>query len=229
MARSFTLAEMTTMIRQRCDLEGSTHVTDGEIQTLISSAVAQLHSILVNSGLRYYESEDPVTTVAGTATYALPAAYFGTVGVDYVEASGTRRALVEFMAQDRNYFTSTGQGLPQAYAVVGANLVLYPTPNAVYSVKHVYIPQPTKYTSATSSATSVDVVTPDGEEFVVSTAAVWALLKEESDVSVHKQNALEARQRIENDAQVKAITSHRRIIIEEGSMERDPADWRINR
>lgn len=224
MARSFLLSALVTRCQQRCGMEGSDHVTSTELKGLISSAYGQLYMLFVSSGYPYFQSEQTMDSDGSTA---LPSDYLATIGVDYVESGGQRHALDLLMAQERNIYTGTTTGARAwAYAVNGTNVLLYPTPPTGQSYKHVYVPQPTEL-SGSSDSTSVDVVSPDGEEYIVSSVAVMALAKEESDTSVHERAAARAWARLEDWAQRRALNSPRRQVVDDGPYFADEADWRF--
>ena len=226
MARSFTLSTLVTRAKQRAEMENASFISDPEWKGIISSAYAELYSILVASGMRYFESVDSVAT-DGNSAYALPADFLASIGVDYVvNAQGERRALEELMVQERNYTAGvTGAGESFAYALVGANLELYPTPPSGQTYEHRYVPQPADLSEA-ADGTSVDVVTPDGEQFLIWYAAVMALSKEESDVQVAMAERERFRQRVEEWAVMRALNSPRRPIVGDDDSYWDPAEYR---
>lgn len=225
MARTFTLGTLVTRAKQRADMENATFIADAEWKGIVSSAYAELFSLLAASGLRYFESVDTVTT-DGSAAYALPADFLSSIGVDYVvNAQGSRRQLEELMAQERNLYTgASSSGEAVAYSLVGTDLTFYPTPPTSQDYEHRYIPQPADL-SDSADGTSVDVVTPDGEQFLIWYAAVMALSKEESDVRVAMAERERFRQRVEEWAVLRSLHSPRRLIVDEGGYS-DPADFR---
>lgn len=192
MARSFTLAQLATKVRQRADIENSTFVSDTELYGYISASYAVLYERLVLSGLAYFESTETVSAVAGTSSYALHATHMSTVGVDYQRASGKFEPVRRLMPRERDYFPEPSP-VAAAYRIVGTNLVLYPTPSIAATYRHIYIPAPADLTSA---ATSVDGVS-GWEEFIVNDAARKCLLKEESDTSALEREIARDLDRIE--------------------------------
>lgn len=192
-----------------------------------SSAWGEFYGILVDSGLRYFETEATVTT-DGTASYALPSDHLATIGVDYsVNANtGQRRHLVPLMAQHRNRYSAlSGASEAYRYALVGSNLQLYPTPPTSQTYYHVYVPQPTDYSEAADDVV-IDVVTPDGEQFLTYSLAVFGALKEESDASVFQQEREAARKRVEHWATMRAMNEPReRVVSDSDYYQRDEGDW----
>lgn len=228
MARTFTVTQLITRAQQRADMESSSFISDAEWKTMLSTIYGEFYGILAESGMRYYESEDTVTT-DGSSTYALPADHLATVGVDYLSGSTQRRDLAQFMAQERNVFSSQqGASEALAYALIGSNIKLYPTPPSGQTYYHVYVPQPTDLSSA-DDADNVDVVTPDGESFITWGLSVLALSKEESDVRGAVMERERARERVQNWAALRAMhTPRRRIVDDSGGLYRagyEEGDW----
>lgn len=228
MARSFTVGTLVTRAKERADLEGSSFIDDSEWKGYLSTAYAQLHSILAESGLRFFESTQTVTAWTdngdGGGRVALPSDHFSTVGVARVLSDGRRLELYELMAQYRNAFAGSSSNDGQAFSLVGANLVVYPKPVDGDSYIHTYIPQPTDL-SAAADGTSVDVVTPDGEDYIIWTMAMFALAKEESDTSVCERYREQARQRLQEMATMRLINHGRQRVVQEGPWYVDAGDW----
>jgi hypothetical protein len=178
MARTFTVAQLTARAKQRADMENDDSISTAEWQSLLSSAYGELYATIVKSGWRYYETEASLTT---TST-ALPAGFLKALSVDYVVNSTTdeRRPLRHLDIQERNLYRGMGAQQSLGWCLEGANIVLYPSLVSGQTYKFKYIPQPTDLTSALTSD-SVDVVTPDGENFVVWAAALMAYAKDDDD------------------------------------------------
>lgn len=219
--RKFTLAALTERIRQRADIEDDQHVTDPEIQGLMSTAYGELHSLLNGSGLRFFESVQSIAASAltdngdGGSYIALPDDHLHTIGVDYEDTASRRSCLVEMMVQERNVFSgTTGRNQAVAYAISGAKLVLYPTPPTTQTYKHLYVPQPLDLTGLDSSQ-EVDVVTADGEAFLIWHAVIAILAKREMDPNLAMAERERARERVREDALRRALNNARRVIVED--------------
>jgi hypothetical protein len=232
MARTFTLGTLVTRAQERTDLENSTHIDSSEWKGYISTAYAQLYSILVESGMRYYESVQSISSASltdntdGGGFIALPADFLSTIGVDYAPTGGMREALFELMVQERNVYSAvTGAQNAEAYCHSGVNLILYPKPPSGQTYKHLYVPQPADLSSS-ADGTSVDVVTPDGEDYLIWTAAMFALTKQETDTSVCERYRKAAQERLMEWAVNRSLNTGRRPIVSEALGSWDPADWR---
>lgn len=79
MARTATLAQMRARVRRHADLRTSQFWVDSEVNDQLNHHLAHLYDRLVGAhGERYYEKATPasITTVPGTAGYALPADFY---------------------------------------------------------------------------------------------------------------------------------------------------------
>lgn len=211
MARTFTVSELLTRARQRTEQEDSGFVSDTELKAILSTAYGELYSMLVESGMRYFESSDTITA-DGSTSYALPSDHLSTLLVERELSSGGRRvALDEAMVQERTRWRGKA-GDAYVYALAGSSIELYPTPSSG-TYYHIYVPQPTDLSDA-SDATDVDVVTPDGEAFIEAYMQVEILAKEESDVSGAVAKRRRAAERVSWWATQRMLTQNRRPFVQ---------------
>lgn len=226
MARTFALSTLRTAVRRRADVENSTFLTDAEINTYISASYCELYDLLIKSGLNYQRSTQTPTIVAGTQSYALPADYYGTIGVDYQLDSTQWVTLPEIMVHERNYLPVSGGSRSLAYEIAGSNLILYPAPASASQVyRHLYIPAPA---DLTSDGTTIDGVS-GWEELVIVDAAIKCLSKEESDTNHLERERARLTGRIEEAALNRAWSTARRVSRVEDIQDEivaDPASWR---
>ena len=102
-----------------------------EILNEVNAAVATEHD------WPWLETSATLTTAAGTAAYSPPAGWMRTVSLQIpgyapLDGGDSRGSL------DQRYPTSTTTGQPVSYVISGDQIRLYPTPDAVYSITHVY-------------------------------------------------------------------------------------------
>lgn len=167
----------------------------------------------------------------GGGSYILPKDYLSTVRVDYVVSSttGERRPLYELTAQENHVYSASGAGEATAYELIDGFLHLWPVPPVSQSYRHTYIRQPVKLDSATTSA-KVDVISPDGEEFILWGVAVKALAKEESEVGLHRAERDEALARVIRWAVNRNLNNSRRVPDPEDVGGFDPSErWHYSR
>lgn len=222
MARPVTIANLITRAKQRADAENASHVSDAEWQVNVAEGYSALHKIVVQTGCRRFESEDSITAT-GAATYNLPAGFMHSIGIDYVmDAAGSRRPLQRVTSRERaGLIGITGEAF--YYEVTSTTVTLYPKPSSG-SYKHLYIPQPTDYTTIVTT-TEVDTLCADGEKLITWTAAMMALQKGEQSVQLALREIDKAEQGVlEWTAMLSHQDGNRRNVAAEYAR-RDPGDW----
>ena len=75
-----------------------------------------------------------LSTVAGTQSVALPTDWLETENISVTSGVVYPLSVITPEQMDRKFPEATNTGVPQVYAVMGANLLLGPTPDAVYSI-----------------------------------------------------------------------------------------------
>lgn len=210
MARSVTIANLITRAKQRADLVNDTHVSDAEWQVYLAEAYNELHAIVAETGSRQFEAEETITAT-GASSYNLPSAYLSTVSVEFVtDGSGARRPLHRLMpAETALYRGMTGEAC--AYELTGTTIVLWPRPSSG-SYRHIYIPQPTDYSS---SGTDIDCLNVYGEQFITWSAASMAIHKQERNAQFALMRVEKAREEIYNWAANRALEGNRRVAIDD--------------
>ena len=209
MPRNIALRDLITRSQQRCDRENDGHISRSEWQSLISSSYAELYTAIVESGMRYFETEATITAT-GATQYALPSDHLTTIGMDYKLNSGNqRRSLAPSMVQERVRWKGlTGDAF--AYALVGQFLELYPTPSSG-TYYHLYTAQSPDLT-AYAMTDNVDVVIPDGEEFLIWCTAVKALAKSEADTQLAEREREQRRAAVQEWACLRFLNEPRRRV-----------------
>lgn len=181
-----TLAELRTRAKQRADMERSNFVSDSEWNTYINSSLAELHDLLISAYSEDYQiSEYTFTTVANQSSYDLPADLYKLRGADLKLQNDEYYTLKRFNFNERNRFTQDGlweiYGLPFVrYRLVGSKIMFSPVPDRSTEIKLWYHPKAPTLALDTDSYDDVNSFA----EYVVVDAAIKALNKEESDVSV---------------------------------------------
>jgi hypothetical protein len=230
MPRRFTMANLVTRCKRRADLEFNDHISPEEWKALISEQYCDLYATVADAGLQYFEYVFELPTT-GAASYDEPEDHLATISFDLVRSDGTRRAVREIMAQERAHWAARGSGEAIVYAHVDDKLYLYPNPPAGQTYELLYIPQPPDL-SVYADGQAVDLVTPDGEAFLIWGTAVKAMSKSERDVRLAVAEREAARERLKDWAVHKAFTQPRRRVVDDfdpGAVPLSDADWRFNR
>lgn len=203
-----TLAAVRDAARQRADMETSQFVSNGEFNGYINASYQELYGLLVQKfGDNYYVALDAnkapyqFVTSGSAEMYGLPdgsssflmpdgtaaPGFFKLLGVEMmVSAPFDWTTLKPFPLIERNRYTvqgmqtNTGRRSYLRYALMGGNLWFKPVPMAGQTIRIWYVPRLALLTGDQSTLDGVS----GWEEYIVIDAAIKALQKEESDVSV---------------------------------------------
>lgn len=235
MPKKLLMGDIVLRAQRRSDMEKSSPLSIPEWKSLVSEQYGELYSIVAKSSWRYFESASTITAT-GAASYPVPSDHDMHIGVDrVVDTTGRTEALGEVGVHERNAFS--GQtGDARVFAVIGQNIVLGPRPlNGTYIFT--YVPQAPDISSI-SDTTEVDVVTADGEAFLIWGIAAKALPKTESSTVSAVEEREQARARLEQDCVLRSIANPRRRVVVHHPLDalgygyddpfaNDPASWRF--
>lgn len=209
-----SLGQIRLMAQQRAEMVNSQFVTVPEWNTYINQSYFELYDMLVTVFEDYYLA-DPVTITLNNATgfYDLPDGtlysgaepFYKVRGVDLALNSSTNGwlSLRKFNFEDRNRFiypnlTNNLAGCtPPMYRTMGSHIQFIPVPANGQTARLWYIPR------VAMLLRDIDIM--DGvsgwTEYVIVDAAIKALQKEESDVSVLMAQKQMLTDRIQSTAQ----------------------------
>ena len=203
-----TLAELITQVRQRSDMEGSTFVSDTEIRNWINTGLAELHDIMVQSFEDYYVESQQFTIVAETP-HTLPDDFYKVLGVDFV-SGGVTTTVLPYSFAERNMYKSNaamlaGQAGAVRYIVQGNQMKFLPDSPPAGEIVMYYIPEAQQFANDSTEDTvqlkvKARAVASGYQSYIVASAAIKCLMKEESDVRMLIVEKREAQKRIEQAA-----------------------------
>lgn len=194
---SLTLLQIRTAAIQRANMENSQFVTTAEWNQMINQSYYELYDLLVQKyGNDYYVAPPLTIVMNGTSQlYPLPdgtlysaaPAFYKLLGVD-LQLGPNADSFVTirpFMFADRNrYATPNFQSFYGVtnlrYRLNGNNLFFTPIPTARQNIQIWYIPRLVELVADGDSADGVS----GWDEYIIVDAAIKAMQKEESDVSV---------------------------------------------
>lgn len=198
-----SLGQLRLMSQQRADRVNSNFVTLPEWNSYINQSYFELYDLLIDTYEDYYVTGPTTLTTTGSNLIALPTNFYKLMGVD--GSPGSSNAFVtlkkfNFIARNRYIYpqlpnTLLGIFNPQ-YRLVGSNLMLIPTPQSGQTLQIWYIPKLTQLLQDTDILTGIS----GWSEYVICDAAIKALQKEESDVSVLMAQKMALIKRIEESA-----------------------------
>jgi len=209
-----SLSDIRTRARQRADMENSQFVDDDEINQYINDAYSELYDLIV-SRFEDYFIEDPVEfTITSGSSYSLPSDFYKLAGLDKASFNTDYYALRPFSFANRNNNTNTnklrGINTDVQYRIVGNKLRFVPEGNAPGSYRMWYVPSFTRLTVDTDTIDE-SISRNNWDDYIVITAAMKMLAKEESDISVLMMERQKIEARIEEMAQNRDIGDTERI------------------
>ncbi len=198
---AYTIAQLTTLIRRRCDIENSTQQVDAEILQHINDAAAYVHDFLISVwGENYAVAFGSLSTVAGTSTYSLASLtdfylpFAVKVTVDNFSYPIGSFSLIRTVTRSQS--ESWGPGYLPRYSIIvdsdgTSNIIFDPAPDAVVPVTIAYNKSAPTYISSDT----VDIPFPD---LLVMEACIRVKDKEERDATRFMQERILIQKRIED-------------------------------
>jgi hypothetical protein len=186
---SKTLADIEAIVRARGDFRNSQRFPPAYVQTEIQAAFGEFYELIADANEGYYDTTGTVTTTASVDFVALPVGAWRVRGVDRLDG-GDWVPLVQVGIADRTrYGTQLEQ--PSGYRLTSRGADLYPTPDAVYTLRFIYTP-----IAPTLDATAREFYN-GWEEYTVYGALVRLALNERRDASDWQQQLGFQRERIQ--------------------------------
>lgn len=201
---ALSLQETRLLAQQRADRVTSNFVTLAEWNSYIRQSYFELYDLLVCTYEDYFVQTPYSFTTDGSLQYTLPADCYKLLGVDLGLSSGSQAwvTLKQFNFISRNRYlypqiTSTPIGLfAMRYRLVGNTIMFVPTPSSGQTIRLWYVQ---KQTEPLKENDTLDGIS-GWIEYVITDAAIKALQKEESDVSVLAAQKMMLIKRIEASA-----------------------------
>lgn len=185
-----TLAQIRTAARQRADMTASQFVTNEEWNSYINSSLAELYDLLVTKfGNDYFVQTYSFQTNPSVERYDLPSDFYKLLGVDLAltpgEGDNGYISLRPFTFAERNrYATANAQtwiGVTNLRYRLSANKLWFtPIPQVGQTIRLWYVPRVIPLVNDTDENDGIS----GWLEYVIVDAAIKALQKEESDVTV---------------------------------------------
>lgn len=116
--------------------------------------------LLSLGGADYFAVDSSLSTIAGTATVALPATFYQLVSVHIRWTTARNEEVRELPAEgDRFILSDAGQwteDAPKAFRIVGSNIEFYPTPTSVQTVVLRHVPTATQLAALSDPTPSIN-------------------------------------------------------------------------
>ncbi len=213
MAQNKTLLALRTEIRNRGDFQ-TPYFSDSELTGYVNDSYAALYDYLAEGDPERFSSEDSISVVSGTATYALPADFMHLNGVEIIDSTlGTGRRRVErYQYKERNLLGRSSNKESVQYRLDGTNIRLEPTPTYSTTLYLDYVAAPTILASDGDTVDSVNSWT----EWVILDCLIKCANKEGSEAQQweRRQQAIHKRiltGGIRDQGEVKTIVDTRSL------------------
>jgi hypothetical protein len=139
---AISLATLRLRVQQLGNYENSARFTTAFLNDQINAALVELYELMSSTHEGYFDTTATVTTIAATDAVSLPSNFWRLRGVDMLQSTGLYSELRQVAIGERNRYAASGcpSGYRTAAGGTRGQLVLYPTPDAVYTLRLVYEP-----------------------------------------------------------------------------------------
>mgnify|MGYP003751714377 CR=1 FL=1 len=200
-----SLAQVRLMAQWASDMQNSGFITIPEWNSYINQSYFELYDLLVDQYEDYFvQTPYSFTTDGTTQQYPLPNDFYKLIGVDCgLPAQSNGYFTVkkfDFISRNRYVYPNLSSSLLGVfnfqYRLVGNTIMFIPTPSSGQTVRIWYVPKLTQLLQETDILTGVS----GWSEYVIVDAAIKALRKEESDVTLLMNQKMALLKRIEDSS-----------------------------
>lgn len=137
-----SLANIRDDVRFRGDFRNTVRFPDANVNSEIQSAFAEFYELVADTNEGYWDTTGDVTTSIGVGFVALPSDAWRVRAIDRLDASGAVDGqLCQIGIDERNrYGNGSINEAPRAYRLTARGADLFPTPDAVYTLRVTYTP-----------------------------------------------------------------------------------------
>lgn len=132
------LSDLIAEVRFRGDLRNTVRFPDANLTTEIQKAFAEGYQLVAKTHEGFYDTDTTTPTVANQPYVAAPTGAWRVLAVDRLDGSDYI-PVPRVGIKDRNRFGSTA-GKPEGHRLTARGIDLYPTPDAVYTLRIIYTP-----------------------------------------------------------------------------------------
>lgn len=177
MAVNVTLDQMRTRVRFLGDFENSRVISDARLDEVINANLRKVYDLLLRHRPEPYitEQSGPPVTVANSPNVALASNFYRLREVEVYDGGNYYKLRPVNLSEAWRFNAPAAAPRGFRYRVQGANLVLVPTPTAVYTLRVYYFPA---FTALASGSSAFDGV--NGHEDLVIARSVVDLKMRES-------------------------------------------------
>lgn len=178
-----SLASIISIVRFRGDMRSSIRFPDANLTTEIQAAWAELYQLVAQTNQGYWDTTATGTTTLAVDFVALPSGCWTVRKISRLEGT-TYVPMDQVGIDDIDSFSASGR--PIAFRPTARGVDLYPTPDAVYTLRFIYTPVAPTLGSAIEFYNG-------WEEFVIYGALVRLAANSERDITAWERQLEKAR------------------------------------
>jgi hypothetical protein len=182
-ARTITVAQLMTRIRNASDETGSKFIDDDELIEYIDMAYAEMYDLIVDTYQDYKVTFANFTTTSDVNIYQLPTNCYKVRGLDCSNGISAKAFMFEERERLANStYYNDGLASNLRYCVLGDTLLLLPTP-AEESLTLWFVPAPARITADTQIIDGIAGF----EQYIIAHACIEIANKNETDPAVFER------------------------------------------
>lgn len=208
-----TLASILAIVRFRGDLRNAIRFPDADLTKEIQGAFGEGYELVADTNEGYYDVTATLSTVAGTDFVALTTGTWRVRAMDRLDGSDYL-TMTRVGLKDRNRWGSA-RGKPEGYRLSARGAELFPTPDAIYTLRQIYTP-----VAPTLDSTAREFYN-GWEEYTIYGALVRLYLNQNRDASEWERQLAMQRARLTSMAGERNASGPEYLNLFEG----DGADW----
>lgn len=178
-----SLATIISIVRFRGDMRSSIRFPDANLTTEIQAAWAELYQLIAQTNQGYWDASTTGATTNAVDFVALPSGCWSVRKISRLEGT-TYVPMDQVGIDDIDSFPASGR--PVAFRPTARGVDLYPTPDAVYTLRFVYTPVAPTLGSAIEFYNG-------WEEFVIYGALIRLAANSERDITAWERQLEKAR------------------------------------
>lgn len=132
-----SLADIISIVRFRGDMRSSIRFPDANLTTEIQASWAELYQLIAQTNQGYFDTTDTIDTTAAVAFAPTPSGAWAIRKISRLDGT-TYVPMDQIGIDDVDSFPATGR--PVAFRPSERGVDLYPTPDAVYTLRFIYTP-----------------------------------------------------------------------------------------
>lgn len=138
---AITLADLRKQIRFIGDYQNLRKFPDSDVNDVIQRVFGKFWKLVAKTNQGWWDTEGQISTVANQAYVALLSDTWRVLSIDRLDG-GEWVEMAQVGIDQRNRYGANNLGKPLSFRLSSRGAELYPTPDAVYTLRQSYTPKP---------------------------------------------------------------------------------------